>query len=129
MQKEYLETKLTSQKFSDKLYEISMKNPEVWRQIKLKEKVQMDNEDQEMERMKKKYIEGADESELYQYNNIANQIQTNMIREIADTVMDYEAKELNEQRKKAANVLKTALLSQMVIFQIMIDLRLIITSI
>jgi hypothetical protein len=115
MQKEYLETKLTSQKFSDKLYEISMKNPEVWRQIKLKEKVQIDNEDQEMEQMKKKYIEGADESEIHQYNTITNQIQTNMIKEIADTVMDYEAKELNEQRKKAANVLKQALLSQMVI--------------
>ncbi len=114
MQREYLETKLTSQKFMDKLYEISMKNPEVWRQIKLKEREQMVAEEAQFEKMKEKYMDGADESEIAQYQTIATQIKTHMIKDIADTIMDYEAKELQEQRNKAANVLKHALLSQMV---------------
>ena len=59
--------------------------------------------------MKRKYLDN-DESEIQQYENLANQIQTSMIKDIADTVLDYEAKELNEQRTKAANVLKRALL-------------------
>lgn len=114
LQREYLETKLNSQKFTDKLYEISMKKPEIWRDIKLRERNQYLQEEEEIEKLKKKYYENADESEIQQYESLANQIQTSMMKGIADTVLDYEAKELYEQRVKAANVLKHALLTQMV---------------
>ena len=113
VEKEYLENQMNSKKFTDKLYEISMKNPEVWKDIKLKEQEQNRNEDILIN--KAKQLDPDDESEIQQYQHLANEIQINMIKDVAHAVIDYEAKELKEQREKAADVLKHALLKQMVI--------------
>jgi len=112
VEKEYLENQMNSKKFTDKLYEISMKSPEVWKDIKLKEQEQNRNEDILIN--KAKQLDPNDESEIQQYQHLANEIQINMIKDVAHAVIDYEAKELKEQREKAADVLKHALLKQMV---------------
>jgi len=92
-----------------------MKNPEVWKDIKLKEQATYNNEEALIQKMKQMQMNnGEDEDEVQDYQELANQIQINMIRDVANTVIDYEAKELQEQREKAANVLKHALLKQMV---------------
>jgi len=114
-EKEYLENEMNSKKFTDKLYEISMKNPEIWKDIKLKEQEQNRNEDILINKAKQ-LDPNSDESEIQQYQHLANEIQINMIKDVAHAVIDYEAKELKEQREKAADVLKHALLKQMVYF-------------
>jgi len=92
-----------------------MKNPEVWKDIKLKEQQTYNNEELLAQKMKQMQMDNAlDEEEARDYQELANQIQINMIKDVANAVIDYEAQELQQQREKAANVLKHALLKQMV---------------
>jgi len=92
-----------------------MKNPEVWKDIKLKEQQTYNNEELLAQKMKQMEMDNAlDEEEARDYQELANQIQINMIKDVANAVIDYEAQELQQQREKAANVLKHALLKQMV---------------
>lgn len=120
LQREYLEAELTSKKFTDKLYEIAMKRPEIWKDIKLREQDQFMVEEAEANRARK-INPNADESELRHYQALANQIQVDMIKDVANAVIDYEAKELHDQREKAATVLKHALLKQMVIIRCILE--------
>ena len=112
-ERQYLDNELGSKKFTEKLYEISMKKPEIWRDIKQKEQEQYRREEDQMNNAKK-LNPNTDQSELQDYQDLAHQIKANMIKDVANAVIDYEAKELHEQREKAANVLKHALLKQMV---------------
>ena len=64
LQQEYLESKISGETFQKKLYDIAMKNPEVWRDIKLRERDQYLKEEADAQREKKKYLENVDDSEM-----------------------------------------------------------------
>lgn len=113
LEAQYLESQMNAKKFTDKLYEISMKNPEVWKDIKLKEQALFLSEEGEMAKAQH-FDPNSDESAVQRYQDLENRVQINMMKDVANAVIDYEAKELHEQREKAATVLKHALLKQMV---------------
>lgn len=100
LQKDFLNTKLATTKFSQKMYEVAMTKPELWREIKQKE---FDQLVQEQDRLKAEESVYQEKTIIQQeFEELQNRIQSEFSEQIASKVLASQAIRLLEEKNAAS---------------------------
>jgi hypothetical protein len=100
LQKDFLNTKLATTKFSQKMYDVAMTKPELWREIKQKEYDQLVKEQEKLKAEESVYQEKTVIQQ--EFEELQNRIQNEFSEQIASKVLASQAIRLLEEKNAAS---------------------------